>query len=79
MAKRIDDSHPELMRKKNQNRRKGIQDLIHKMKRDDLSRSPVKLESSEGKIENSEGEDDKIMKYEIVYEFMGTKNNFFSV
>ena len=53
--------------------------MINKINRYDSSASPVKLESSKGKDENNEGEDGQILTYEIVSEFMGTKNKVVSV
>ena len=53
--------------------------MIHKIKRDEISTSTVKLEISEGKNENSQGGDGEIMTYEIVYEFMGTKKKIVPV
>ena len=67
-AKRIDDYLPSPRLNKKKNQRKVIQELIH-----DRYTSPVKLESSEGKDENSEGKYDQILTYEIVSEFMSTR------
>ena len=53
--------------------------MIHKIKRDDRYKSPVKLRSSEGKYENIKDKGVQILTYKIFSGFMGIKNKVFSV
>ena len=53
--------------------------MINKINRYYSSTYRVKLESSKGKDENNEGEDGQILTYEMVSEFMGTKNKVLSL
>ena len=79
ISRRLDNSLLASRHKKKKNKRKDIHELIHKIKIYGSSPYLVKLESSQGKDDNDEGEDNQIPTYEIFSEFMVMKNKVVSV